>query len=243
MKKGNQLGWILAVGGIGLVGFYVFNKKKPTIATEQLSSIDNELGTIKSKSEEKPKTLDELASKAVADIQNMTEAERTALMNTDFSKIDFSSLKLNALSGLNTLIGNSYDLSIERMDSRVANEFPMPIPFTPTDAYVCIKLDVLLRDITLKIEAEQKKVLFKTGDQQYVNGLQRRKGAIESAYNSSSCPTKIEALRLNESAMVLTKGAIIQENIVTKKSNTDQQIFIGIGAVVALTGLYIVLKK
>jgi len=254
MKKNNQLGWVLAVAGLGVAGFYIFKKQKPTVATEQLSSINTDLLNIKTKSEEAPKTSQEIALEG---IKNMTAEELKQLLDIDFSKMDFSTIKLNDLGAITALIGSDYEKGVIYMDNKVANEFPLPYPLdvpndygtlakpTSPDAYSCIKLDVLLRDITLKIDQEQRKVLNKAAgnDQLYVNGLQRRKGSIQYLYDTSSCPSKIEALKLNESAMLVTKGAIVQENLISSKSNTDQQIYIGVGALVGITGLYMILKK
>lgn len=254
MANNSQLGWVLAVGGLGIAGFYVFKKQKPTIATEQLQSITADLANIKAKSEA-PSTTS--AQMAINDAKTMTAIELDNLINKDWSKVDFSKIQLNSLSMATSLLGNSYEKALIEMDYRVSKEFPLPYPLDgivdfksllnppKVDAYSCIKLDVLLRDITLKIDSEQQKVIARKAgnDQLYVNGLQRRKASIQSIYDNNACTIKIEDLRLSESAMLLTKGAIIQENKVSTKSNTDQQIYIGVGALVVITGLYMILKK
>ena len=104
---------------------------------------------------------------------------------------------------------------------------------------------VYCEDLILKIDVEQQKILNKAVDknQLYVNALQNRKLRIQSYYDTYGCVSKVEKLRLGERGALLAQSAIIQENLVAKKSNTDQQIYIGVGALVAVTGLYMILKK
>jgi hypothetical protein len=251
MGNNSQLGWVLAIGGLGIVGFYLFNKQKPTIASEQLSSINKDLATIKKKSEEAPTTSLQVA------MGNIGAIDISNIMKTDWTKQDFSNLKLDPLSGLNALIGNTYDIRVQNYDEKIAAEFPLPYPLDnalglnskisnpEVDAYLCIKLDVLLRNIILKIDTEQQNVLQKKSgsDQLYVDGLQRRKLTIQALYDNSTCANKIEALKLKETSLLLTKGIIGLENKTVNKSNTDQQIYIGVGALISIVGLYMILKK
>jgi len=251
MGNNSQLGWVLAVGGLGIAGFYLFNKQKPNIAAEQLSTINADLATIKKKSEEAPTTSLQVA------MGNIGAIDISNVMKTDWTKQDFSNLKIDPLSGLNALIGNTYDLRVQNYDEKIRAEFPLPYPLDDSsgltsktnkpevDAYLCIKLDVLLRNLILKIDTEQQNVLQKKAgsDQLYVDGLQRRKLIVQALYDNSTCANKIEALKLKETGLLFTKGVIGQEKLISSKSNTDQQIYIGVGALVAIVGLYMILKK
>ena len=73
--------------------------------------------------------------------------------------------------------------------------------------------------------------------------MQSRKNSYEIRFNQDKCRDKIEEDRLRESANLITKASINQEKSVLDKSLTTQYIYIGFGALVLMTGLYIVLKK
>ena len=73
--------------------------------------------------------------------------------------------------------------------------------------------------------------------------MQSRKISYEIRFNQDKCRDKIEEDRLRESANLITKASINQEKSVLDKSLTTQYIYIGFGALVLMTGLYIVLKK
>jgi hypothetical protein len=62
-------------------------------------------------------------------------------------------------------------------------------------------------------------------------------------FASNDCSDKIEKLRQNESAVLITQQAIEQEKAVLKPANTDQRIYIGAGALILLVGLVILVKK
>ena len=53
----------------------------------------------------------------------------------------------------------------------------------------------------------------------------------------------IESDKLKSNAITITDLASQQEKNVLKKNITEQYVYIGIGALVLLTGFYIVLKK
>lgn len=245
MIKSN-LGWALAIGGMGVVGFYLFEKNKPTIASEQLNAIDSEIGTIKAKAEEKPKTEEEKTLEALDVIQKMTDEEKKKFTasGTSLSSGNFSSITNIFSGGGGGGFGSVFEEKSIAMDRLVEKEFPLPVSTQPVDVYFCIKLDKILRDLIVKIEIETKKVLNKKGDQFYVNSLLKKKSFVELSYNSNSCPFKIEENKLKESGLEVTKGAILtEESSSVKKSNIDQEVFIGVGALIAFTGFYMIFKK
>jgi hypothetical protein len=107
----------------------------------------------------------------------------------------------------------------------------------------CYKMDEQLKLITDELSIESKKLLENSGKQKYVKALQGRKNAIEYAFNSASCRDVIETDRLKESAIIETQGAINQEKSVLGKTKNEESIYIAVGAVVVLVGLYMFLKK
>lgn len=103
----------------------------------------------------------------------------------------------------------------------------------------CVQLDKLIKDVGDRIVLERSK----GGNEYYLRALLNHKISLEGIFISYSCADKIETLRQNESAVLITKQAIEQEKSVLKASKTDQSIYIGAGALILLVGLYILVKK
>ena len=107
----------------------------------------------------------------------------------------------------------------------------------------CYKLDENLKLITDELALETKKLLSNNANREYIKALQSRKNSYELNFTQADCRNKIEEDRLKESANLLTKTAIGQEKDVVDKSFNLQKVYIGVGALVLVVGLYIVLKK
>jgi hypothetical protein len=107
----------------------------------------------------------------------------------------------------------------------------------------CYKLDQNLKLIRDEIVDETKKLLSGGANREYLKELQIRKSSYEIRFVQDKCRDKIEEDRLRESANLITKQSIKQEKSVLDKSFTTQKVYIGVGALVLLVGLYIVLKK
>ena len=103
----------------------------------------------------------------------------------------------------------------------------------------CVQLDKLLRDIRDKIVAER----LKFSNDYYIQALLDHKAFLEMSFASNSCSDKIETQRQKETAVLITKTSIDQEKKVLGSSKKEENIYIGVGAVVLLVGLFIVLKK
>lgn len=103
----------------------------------------------------------------------------------------------------------------------------------------CVQLDKLIKDVRDRIVLERGKL----SDEYYIQALSDQKNVLELIFASNSCADKIETLRQNESAVLVTKQSIEQEKSVLKPSNTDQKIYIVGGAVILLVGLFILVKK
>jgi hypothetical protein len=63
------------------------------------------------------------------------------------------------------------------------------------------------------------------------------------SFASNSCADKIETLRQKETGVLITKTSIAQEKSVLGSSKKEENIYIGVGALVLLVGLFIVIKK
>ena len=103
----------------------------------------------------------------------------------------------------------------------------------------CVQLDKLLRDIRDRIVAER----LKFSNDNYIQALVDQKAVLEMSFASNSCSDKIETLRQKETCVLITKTSIEQEKKVLGSSKKEENIYIGVGAVVLLVGLFIVLKK
>jgi hypothetical protein len=77
----------------------------------------------------------------------------------------------------------------------------------------------------------------------YEQALVDYKTQLEGVFATNNCSDKIESLRQNETAVLITKQAIEQEQSVLGGSEKEQNIYIGIGALTLLVGLLIIVRK
>jgi hypothetical protein len=69
------------------------------------------------------------------------------------------------------------------------------------------------------------------------------KTALEQASAKQLCSDKIEKQRQLETALLITKNAIEQEKKVLGNSKKDENVYIGVGALILIVGLIILIKK
>lgn len=118
--------------------------------------------------------------------------------------------------------------------------------YTQQEVSDCILLDEKLRKSIIIIDELQTKKLaggFTALDGVLLNQEIELKNKRETEFSKLSCANKIEYQRLVETGQITTEMAIKQENEVLSKNNNEQYIYIGIGAVVLITSLYLILKK
>lgn len=104
----------------------------------------------------------------------------------------------------------------------------------------CLQLDFLIKQVRDKSVAES---LKPNSNKYYRDALIYHKSVLELIFIDNNCSDKIEKLRQNESAVLITKTSIEQEKAVLKPANTEQRIYIGAGALILLVGLLILVKK
>ena len=110
--------------------------------------------------------------------------------------------------------------------------------------YDCISLDRELKRISTTLIGVRKASPLPTLQwREYTNALEQKKLDWEKSFALNGCRDVIENIRLKSAALAETKFAIQSEKQVLGESNKNQNLYIGIGAVVILVGLYIVLKK
>jgi hypothetical protein len=103
----------------------------------------------------------------------------------------------------------------------------------------CIELDVAIKKITDRI-AEQTRT---QPDDRRRRVLVYIKSILEDYFALHSCRDKIEKQRLLDIAKTTTLGAISTENSVLGKSQKDQNIYLGIGALVLVLSTGILLNS
>jgi hypothetical protein len=118
--------------------------------------------------------------------------------------------------------------------------------YTEQEVSDCILLDEKLRkSIKIVADLEKKKVSggFNDFDRLLLNQEIDLKNKREMEFSKLSCSNKIEYKRLVETGQITTEMAKKQEEDILPKNNNEQYIYIGIGAVVLLTSLYLILRK
>jgi hypothetical protein len=141
--------------------------------------------------------------------------------------------------------GSGNSAQINAGIDRVQNEFAW-------SGGSCVELDLLIKKVSDRIVSERIKpspynyglrLLKPPSVELYIRALINQKKVLESFFIGNRCADKIETLRQNESAVLVTKQAIEQEKSVLKPANTEQRIYIVGGAVILLVGLVILAKK
>ena len=118
--------------------------------------------------------------------------------------------------------------------------------YTEQEVSDCILLDEKLRkSIIIVSDLQTKKASgrFSAMDSLLLNQEIELKNKREMEFSKSSCANKIEYKRLVETGKIDQDWAVRSEEEVLSKNNNEQYIYIGIGAVVLITSLYLILKK
>jgi hypothetical protein len=130
-----------------------------------------------------------------------------------------------------------YSRAQESGYQRVLNEFG-------SFPYNCVSLDKDIKRISDKIIEERKKSPLPSVEQKaYLEALESKKSEWGGTFDTKSCRDIIEKIRLTTGAVEQSKFAIKAEQQILPKNEKDQSLYIGLGAVVMLIGLYIVLKE
>jgi hypothetical protein len=66
---------------------------------------------------------------------------------------------------------------------------------------------------------------------------------LENKFVDLDCRNEIEQKRLEESGMLLTKQSAVSESNVLPSNYKEQYLYIGLGSLVLLVGLYVITKK
>lgn len=111
----------------------------------------------------------------------------------------------------------------------------------------CAGFDVAMKEYKQMILDLRKKALTTSGlsknEELLLNRHLASLNETENKFTNLNCRDKIETRRLTATAIVSTKLAEIMEQQVLGRNENEKKVYIGVGAVVLLTGLYIILKK
>jgi hypothetical protein len=128
---------------------------------------------------------------------------------------------------------SSYVYAESDSEKRVKNEFY-------TIDKDCVTLDNTIKKLTDKIASETSKSNI---DKAYIYALENYKMQRERDFTYNNCSQKIEKVKQIESGILITKEAIKSEEAIISKNNKEQKIYVGVGALILIVGLYIIVKK
>jgi hypothetical protein len=112
---------------------------------------------------------------------------------------------------------------------------------------LCTGLDNRNKQIKDEILKLRKKTLSTTGlsknEEVLLSKWEVELNETENKFTNLNCRDKIETKRLTATAVVQTKLAEIMEQQVLGRNENEKKVYIGVGGLVLLTGLFIILKK
>lgn len=107
----------------------------------------------------------------------------------------------------------------------------------------CIGLDFEIKRVKDEIALLRKKITLKPSEKRILDGLTSQLLILEKNFSNNNCRDEIEKLNLEQSAIILTENSATQEKNVLPSSYKEQYVYIALGSVVLLVGLYIISKK
>ena len=115
--------------------------------------------------------------------------------------------------------------------------------YTSTEIKDCLSLDKALKEYSVRKSDLLKQKVDGNVNQRLLDETLNLFYDTEEKFTKMKCREKIEFLRLNETAVLDLEQAIKSEASVLEKNKKEQNIYIGLGAIVILTGFYILIKK
>ena len=115
--------------------------------------------------------------------------------------------------------------------------------YTSSEIKECLALDKVYKEYIVRKSDLLKQKLAGGVNQSLLNETLKQFYETEEKFLKMKCREKIEYLKLNETAVLDLEQAIKSEASVLGKNKREQNIYIGLGALVVLTGFYILIKK
>ena len=110
----------------------------------------------------------------------------------------------------------------------------------------CVNFDKSIRESSDEIAKYRKLILKYPTNSVYATNLAKWEESLrqrELEFTNLNCRDKISQQRLKDVAVISTLASEKMENTILDPNQQEQYIYIGLGAVVLLTGLYIIAKK
>jgi len=115
--------------------------------------------------------------------------------------------------------------------------------YTPSEIKECLTLDKTLKEYIVRKTDLLKQNVSGGVNKSLLDETLKLFYETEDKFAKMKCGKKIEYLRLNETAVLDLEQAIKSEASVLEKNKREQNIYIGLGAIVVLTAFYILIKK
>lgn len=115
--------------------------------------------------------------------------------------------------------------------------------YTSSEIKDCLALDKALKEYIVRKSDLLKQKVAGGVNQRLLDETLKLFYDSEEKFLKMKCREKIEFLRLNETAVLDLEQAIKSEASVLEKNKKEQNIYIALGAIVVLTGFYILIKK
>ena len=238
MEAGKVINNVIIFGGIGGMAYLLF-KKKPTIVQEATQKIF--LNGVEVKNKNYDEELIKLCRKSIGRVGDVQGAEwktpSEALLK-----------KCYGIEELTEVTEPLVDISVIDLSSAPNNDKDLylygyskdrKMYYTPSGelrANNCVELDLLIKKLgDYNFSPTKYPILY--------NFYTQLKADVDSKFNKFNCRDKIEAVRTRSLVDLQSKGSIKAEEAVIGKGTKEQKTYIILGALVLLTGFYIVVKK
>ena len=245
MSAGKVIESVIIFGGIGAMAYLLF-KKKPTVEQQSTKKIfiNGKEITRKDYDEE----LINLCSKSIGRVGDVQGAKwntpslalRRACLRTEEYTEATEPLVDESLMNLSSAPNDNSDLY------KYGGSKHRKAYYTPSGELRvnnCMELDVAIKVANAYL-GDLYKLAGRGADLKIFMAFYKQLIAdLEAKFNKFSCRDRIESVRTKSLIDLQTKGSINAEESILGKGFTEQKGYIILGALVLLTGFYVVVKK
>jgi hypothetical protein len=238
MEAGKVINNVIIFGGIGAMA-YLLLKKKPVVEQQATKKIF--LNGVEIKNKDYDEELIKLCRKSIGRVGDVQGAEwktpSEALLK-----------KCYGIEELTEVTEPLVDISVIDLSSAPNNDKDLylygysnhkKMYYTPSGelrANNCMELDILMKKLGGYYNSPSQGDILN-------NFYTQLKADVDSKFNKFNCRDKIEAVRTRSLVDLQSKGSIKAEESVVGKGFAEQKTYIILGALVLLTGFYVVVKK
>lgn len=247
MEAGKVINNVIIFGGIGAMA-YLLLKKKPVVEQKPTQKIF--LNGVEVKNKNYDEELIKLCRKSIGRVGDVQGAEwktpSEELIKKCYGIEELTEvtepLVDRSVLDLSSAPNDDKDLHLYGF-SRIRKAY-----YTPSGdlrANNCVELDLAIKNANINLTAYYKLSSMGLVDQYKISidFTKQLIADIETKFNKFNCRDKIEAVRTRSLVDLQSKGSIKAEESVVGKGFKEQKTYIILGALVLLTGFYIVVKK